>query len=302
MKSSNLFWGFFFITFGALYLIARYTSFAIDWYAIWDLWPVIIILAGVAIILKGTFVKYIYKRSYGNCHCITSIWIFNDMFDAFDGNHFDRRYSRDISENYYKLDYDKNINHVNLKIEAGAGKFEIEKTTDNLVKGYSRGNIGNYNFTSNNSDSVQWVNISMDDIDNDFFNTSFKNDFRLQLNDNPTWSFDINIGAAKSYFNLIPFKVENLVLNTGAANTKIKLGNKSDRTFVNVKMGAAALKIYIPRTSGCKINGDMVLMSKDLKGFSKQGSDYLTENFETSNKKIIMDIEGGMASFEVERY
>ena len=47
MKSSNLFWGFFLVTFGTLYLVARYTTFLIDWYAIWELWPVLIILAGV---------------------------------------------------------------------------------------------------------------------------------------------------------------------------------------------------------------------------------------------------------------
>ena len=46
------------------------------------------------------------------------------------------------------------LNMLILKVKAGAGKFNIEKTTDDLVKGYSRGNIGEYNFTSSIKDSI----------------------------------------------------------------------------------------------------------------------------------------------------
>jgi len=303
MKSSQLFWGFFFIAFGSLYLVGRYTTFVIDWYAIWELWPVIIILAGVAIILKGTFFKPIVSVLMGILIAFLVFGFFNDMFDVFDGREFHIRHTRNISENYYNLDYDNSIDHVNLSIQAGAGKFNIEKTTDNLVKGYSRSNIGNYKFSKSQNDSIAWVDITMEDIGTDLFGASLKNQFNVNLNENPTYSLNIEIGAAKSYFNLIPFKVQNLVLKTGATDTKIKLGSKSETVYVNVEMGAASLKIYIPKASGCKVNGDMVLMNTELDGFEKYGSDYyVTGNYENSTEKIIMDIEGGIASFEVKRY
>ena len=303
MKSSNLFWGFFLVTFGALYLVARYTTFLIDWFAIWELWPVLIILAGISIILKGTFFKPIISALIGILLAFLVFGFFNDMFDVFDDHQYNSRNWREYSENYYNLDYDKDINHVNLTIEAGAGKFNIEKTTDELIKGYSKGNIGKYNFTKSSKDSVAWVEMNMDDVDINLFNTSFKNQFQLSLNENPTYSINASIGAAKSYFNLIPFKVKNLVIETGAADTKIKLGDNSDLIYVNVEMGAATLVVYIPKTSGCKISGDMVLMSKDLKGFIENDSDYYyTENYEDALNKVIMEIQGGVSSFEVKRY
>lgn len=303
MKSSQLFWGFFFITFGALYLIGRYTAFIIDWYAIWDLWPVVIILVGVAIILKGTFVKPVISILFGLLLAFLAFGFFNDIFDVFEDHHNYMRNSIDISENNYNIEYDRDINHVNLNIEAGAGKFNIEKTTDALVKGFSRGNVGNYTFTNSQQDSIAWVNISMEKLNYNFLDSDLSNNFRLSLNKNPTYSFDLKIGAAKSYFNLIPFKVKNLVIQTGATNTRIKLGNKTEMLYVNIEMGAAKLKIYIPKTSGCKITGDMILMSKKLADFEQRSSDYyITSNFESASEKIIMHIEGGISSFTVKRY
>lgn len=303
MKASNLFWGFFFITVGSLYLVARYTSFIFDFYAVWELWPILIILAGLAIILKGTFFKPVISILFGISLAFLLFGVFSEAFDEFDDRHYDKSNWEDYSENYYNLDYDSGIKHVNLKIEAGAGKFNIEKTTEKLVKGYSRGNIANYNFTQTREDSNSWVILKMDDFDSNLFGNDLDNQFKLSLNENPTYSFDLQIGAAKSYFNLIPFKVNNVVLKTGATDTKIKLGNKSDMMHVDVEMGAASLKIYIPKSSGCKIMGDMVLMSKRLDGFKKNDAgDFITRNYESADEKIVMNIEGGLSSLDVKRY
>ena len=68
-------------------------------------------------------------------------------------------------------------------------------------------------------------------------------------------------------------------------------------------MGAAALRIYVPETSGCKVNGEMVLVTKDLDGFRKNNSDlYITENYDSAKDKIDIDIQGGVASLDVKRY
>lgn len=303
MKSSNLFWGFFFITFGSLYLVARYSNFIIDWYAIWELWPILIILAGISIILKGTLFKPVLSVLIGILLAFLAFGFFNDVFEIFENRDFHRSHWRDYSENYYNMDYDKNIHHVNLNIEAGAGKFNIEKTTEDLIKGYSKGNIGDYYFNKRVEDSVAWINLNMEKVDVDLFGGSFKNQFKLSLNENPTYSFDLEIGAAKSYFNFIPFKIKKIELKTGATDTRIKLGDKSEMIYVDVEMGAAALKFYVPKSSGCIIKGDMVLMTKDLDEFEKRDSDYyITKNYDSAANKIIMDIEGGVSALEVKRY
>ena len=303
MKSSNLFWGFFFITFGSLYLVSRYSDFYIDWYAIWELWPILIILAGISIIIRGKLFKPILSVLIGVLLAFLAFGFVNDVFDIFNDSHWHRSYWRDYSENNYRMEYSPDIEHVNLEIKAGAGKFNIEQTTDALIKGYSKGNIGEYSFDQKIEDSIAWVSLSMKDVNVNIFGGNYKNQFQLRLNENPTYSLNLEIGAAKSYFNLIPFKVENLILETGATDTKIKFGNKIEQTYVDVEMGAAALQIYIPKTTGCKVTGEMVLMNKELDDFIKLNSDdFITNNYETATEKIIMNIQGGVSSLEVIRY
>jgi hypothetical protein len=302
MKSSNLFWGFFFITFGSLYLLNRYTNVDIDWYYIWDLWPVAIILLGISIILKGTFVKPVFSLIMGIILAVFIFGLINDAFEYDDYRDFRRGHFRDYSENSYQIDYDNSISEVNLKIAAGAGKFNVERTTEDLIKGYSVGNVGKYNFAKSQNDSLVNIDVTMNDVGTKIFGGKFTNDFQISLNENPIYNFDIQIGAAKSYFNLIPFKVNNISLKTGATETKIKLGDKSPLISLNVEMGAAALKIYIPKTSGCKITGDMALVSKSLDGFIVNGSEYVTDNFESATEKILINVDGGLSSFDVNKY
>ncbi len=147
MKSSNLFWGFFFITFGALYLIGRYTSIDIDWYLAWDLWPIVLILIGISIILKGTIFRPIFSVIMGIVLALFIFGMINDTFDFFNRDNFHRKHFHDYSENSYIIEYQNDISEVNLNIAAGAGKFNIERTTEDLIKGNSEGNEGKYNFT-----------------------------------------------------------------------------------------------------------------------------------------------------------
>ncbi|MBK8947142.1 MAG: hypothetical protein IPM32_18010 [Ignavibacteriae bacterium] len=301
MKSSNLFWGFAFITFGSLYLLNRYTYIDIDWYYIWDLWPVAIILMGISIIFKGTFIKPVISVVMGIILGVFIFGLINDAFDFDNYRDFQRKHVREYSENFYRIDNNDSIKQVNLTIAAGAGKFNIEKISDELVKGFSSGNIGKYEFTKSQNDSTMQIDVRMEEVGAKIFG-KYSNDFQLSLNENPIYNFDLQIGAAKSYFNLIPFKVKNISLKTGATETKIKLGNRFPETDLNVEMGAASLKIYIPQTSGCKITGEMALVSKNLDGFIINGSDYVTDNFQTASEKIYINVNGGLASLEVSKY
>ncbi len=301
MKTSQLFWGFFLITIGSLYLLDKYVVISIDWHFVWSLWPVMIIFAGLALVLKGTFVKPVINILFGILMALLVFGFFNDTFEGVNGYHKHKSLSDRVSKNTYDVEYSEDISHVNLTFNAGAGKFYIDGTTDKLIKGYAEGNIKDYNVENNQTDSVAWVNINLEHKGKSFFKG--KNKFELKLNEAPTWNLNFNIGAAKSNFDLRPFKVKNLVVNTGAAKTKIKLGDKTDLTYVNIDMGAAALIIYIPKTSGCKVKGDMVLMSKELDGFDKTDSGYyITKNYNNATHKIIIDIDGGVSSFKIKRY
>lgn len=304
MKASNLFWGFFFITLGALYLVTKYTAFYFDWYFIWDLWPLLLIFMGLSIMLKGSILKPIIGMLNG---IIAGFFVFiffeNTIGIIGDLHENDNSRWENISEQNYNIGFDDSIEIVNLLIEGGAGKFYIDDVTEDLFNAVSNGSSLNYKLNQMNHDSTSNIKFLLEDNSIDLFNNSLKNDIKISLNEIPIYNLDLKIGASKSYLNLIPFKIHNMDLKTGVANTKIKLGDKSDKINLSVEMGMAKLKIYIPKKAGCKIFNSQALGSIDLDGFVKDDEDnYVTENFHDAKQIILMDIRSSLSSFVVKRY
>lgn len=118
--------------------------------------------------------------------------------------------------------------------------------------------------------------------------------------------FDLDFGAAKAHYDLSEFKTRNINIETGVTDVFLKLGEKYDETHVDIKMGAASLTIHMPKESGCKLTGDMVLFSKDIDGFNEMRRDehktYTTENYNEADNKIYIRIDGGMSKLEIKRY
>ncbi len=70
-----------------------------------------------------------------------------------------------------------------------------------------------------------------------------------------------------------------------------------------IEMGASKIRIYVPENSGCRLEGDMVLMARDLDGLKKIDSElYETPNYEYAQKRVSMRINGGVSSFKIIRY
>jgi hypothetical protein len=125
----------------------------------------------------------------------------------------------------------------------------------------------------------------------------------VKLNSLIEWDMDISLGAAEFDADLSAQKVKSIDIDAGAADIEITLGDRSDTTYIDISAGATDIMIRIPQNSGCFVSTETVLVDKDLPGFNnKEKNDYYTDNYYTSNKKVIIKIEGGVSHFEVERY
>ncbi|MBT8387120.1 MAG: hypothetical protein KJO12_06880, partial [Ignavibacteria bacterium] len=63
------------------------------------------------------------------------------------------------------------------------------------------------------------------------------------------------------------------------------------------------MDLIVPEGSGCQIETDVALSSKNFHGFEKIKSDlYQTSNFEDAQKKIYINIECGVSSINISRY
>lgn len=298
MKSGQLFWGLFLLTIGALFLGVKYDFINYDFSIVWDLWPLIFILWGAAVMFKDTLVRPVISALFGIFIAVMLFGIISNLFFNFNNTWQD---NGDYSE-YYNIEYNDSIKYAEFDFSSGAGNFKIEALTDKLIEAKSDGLFADYDFYSNNNDSSSYIRFAMNKKDFSF-GEKFKNNVKVALNENPIWDFEFSYGAAKAHFDLSEYKVRNIRLNSGASNCTLKLGDKYERTNVKIEMGAAKLRIYVPYNSGCRIKSDLVLSSKSLKDFNKQDSgNYITSNYDSSENKIDIEVDAGVSSFKVIRY
>lgn len=302
LKNGQLFWGFFFFTVGILFLLEKKDYLIIDFEAVWSYWPILLIIAGLSIMLKGTFVKPVLSIISGVLLGFflfaPFVLIYHDI-DLSEVDFNDAEYEH-ISFSEELLDTNGN---ATLWLEAGMGKVIIEGTTDKLFDGYFSGFINNYDVKTNRTDDRTIVKLDYEPHKIKFFGKQKKNILNIELNENPVWDMKLEFGAASANIDLSEYKIENFSMHTGASSTKLKFGSKTDTINANIEIGAASLKIYIPYDSGCKLQSNMLLISKDFEGFNKlDDGKYLTENFDNSANKIFIHLDGGVSSLKILRY
>ncbi len=299
MRSGQLFWGFFFLTIGGLYFLTKYDVIVSDFSFVWDIWPLIFILWGLAVITKHSIGRPVVSALFGIFIGLMAFGLFYNFFGTLNIHNKNHRF---VSERYSQ-EFDRNIKVAALELNTGAGMVSINGTTDKLIEGYSRGALGEYDMFYTKDDSSAKVKMNLHKRSLNFFRSGLKNYLGLRLNPQPDWDIELNMGAAKAELDLSDYKLRDLQINTGASNLRIKLGDKTERLVVDVEMGAASLTLEVPQNTGCEIHTDMALASKSIQGFTSKGKGhYITDNFDESSKRILINVKGGVSSITVNRY
>ena len=314
MSYKKIFWGVMLVLIGVLFILKNIGMIFFDWHTIWRLWPVILILWGISILPVKDYIKLIISV----VALAISILLVN-QYDKTGYYNFGRD-NRNSSHNFgwnNKVESDNNgdskqemsqmfdslVTRVDLKLEAAAGDFRMEETIpeDKMLTFVKRGNIGNYSMTSRDDSSKRFVELKI--IESDVRMKNRGNKVVLGLSTYPTWDFDLDIGAATIDFDLSDYKVGKLDIDGGACSVKIKLGEASEHTDVDIEAGAASIELLIPTGAGAELKTETALTSRNYQGFTKvKAGLYRTDNFETSNQKIMIDIDAAVSSVSIKRY
>lgn len=301
MKTGQIFWGIFFLIFGSLFLLSKYDLLVMNWSFAWDLWPLLLIFWGLSIITKDSKVKPFISAAFGIIIAVIVFGIISNIFEHTSAD--DISWSSSGNTNYFSEEWNKSIENAHLEIHAGGGKFVINDTTDKLIEGKAKGIFSNSSFEYDTSGNVANLLYELQDENIKIFpKHNLMNYLSVQLNPKPVWDIDLEFGAAKLNCDFSKYKVASLNLESGAASSKFKFGRLQKEVNVKIEMGAAKLKILVPKEFGCKIEGEMVLVAKDFRGFNKTEDSYITDDYDKADGKINIQIEGGVSSIDVERY
>ncbi len=320
MKFDKVIWGVLLLFIGGVLLLDNFNVIEFYWRNVWNFWPIFLIILGVNILFNRNnsqtgsiislgiliialcflFVKGQERPTHGFWwnHAKNGVDI-----DIDDDNESDSDYSKlHFSEPLISADTAKK---TILNISGGGTSFELKGETDSLFTADVKRRFGNFSLTKTTSDSVNTLIFKTHDKSRNqrWSLGDGGNSVNVYLNTAPVWQMDMNMGAGAIDFDLSKYKVRTLNFDGGAAELKIKLGDLLPITDVNVKTGVADVKVRIPQGSGCRIRTKTGLSSRDFTGFTKISDGvYETPNYQSSTKKIFINFDGGLSSFEVDRY
>jgi hypothetical protein len=199
------------------------------------------------------------------------------------------------------------IQTATLNISGGANHYTIADTTDKLFEAVTKGRGNNHSLKTTINGNNETLDFEMNGkhhgIILNFGKHHNNNTADIKLSNKPVWDIDVQGGMAAYNMDLSPYKVHKLSFEGGMSSCSIKMGQPESDTKISLQGGMASFAISIPQNAACSISVDTGLSSKSFEGFDKTpDGKYQTPGFNKAAKKILINIEGGMASFKVTRY
>ena len=306
-------WGIVLLFIGTVLLLENFGVIEFYWRSVWRFWPIFLIIAGINILFNRSRSQLAGIVSIAVLVITLGLLFFKGQEEP-GGHRQTRERLKEYNEQPDSADQILNEQHLALPFGAdsiakrtvlnisGAGtSFELKGRTDSLISAIVNQKGEKFVLSSNLSkDSVTTLNLKI--AGKGKWNTG-GNDVDIWLNAGPVWEFQINMGAGEVDFDLKDYKVREFNFDGGAAALEVKLGSLLPVTDVNVKTGIADVKINIPAGSGCQIRAKTGLSAKEFTGFTKLNDNtYETPNYKASKNKIFINFDGGLSSFEVNRY
>ncbi|WP_428327352.1 LiaI-LiaF-like domain-containing protein [Mucilaginibacter sp.] len=332
MKNDKLIPGIILVAIGAAILLANYGYLHFQWYNIFRLWPIILVIAGVnlvfahnkshwATILKASVLVIglglLFFGNFGNKYNFWpgSHFNFNHnnnnnddnsfTFDDDNDNNSDDNDKGDVKTSgsgVFNQVFDASTKYARLNISGGGVSYNLADTTNQLFNAVTKDSQSRYSFSNSKDDSVSVVDFKMKNKRGFNFDSD-KNQVDFRLNPNPIWDINVETGATSLDFDLSKFKVQHLKLHGGAASFNVKLGTPLSLTDVDISTGVSSVEISIPENAACSIETNSGLSDNHYDGFSKTSdNNYETPGFATAKNKIHIHISGGLSDFKVSRY
>jgi len=307
MKTGKLFWGIFFIGLGGFSLLAYIgvnlnvdidNSFTI---------PIILIILGLVILFKHQAIKsiLILLAALISAYAIFNMFWDDDYQSITNGNDEYNYIENSLHANQsVVIDTAQTITKAKIIIFGAANEIKVTGVnTDNyLAKIISEKGVF-LNVQSSMDSNSALIEVSQDKIKRKKIGKTFFKDIKLKLSDKPTWDFQIKSGATESKLDLRKLKVKNIYMKTAASDVDIYLGSRQKLTNIDLDIAAIDITIHIPKSSGCLINGNFILVDKHLRDFNFDGNKtYTSKNFQQSENKVNINLHGTIADFTVKYY
>lgn len=123
----------------------------------------------------------------------------------------------------------------------------------------------------------------------------------MTLHDDIPLALTIETGAASANLDLTRLQVRELVLKTGVSSTELVMPAAAGRTRARIETGVSSVNVRIPDGVAAQIRVSSGLASVDVdrQRFVPNGLGYRSEDYETAENRLDLEINTGVGSVNV---
>lgn len=286
--------GIFLIFLGAVLLLQAFNVLSWDlWGTLWHFWPVIIIIIGLAILLRSYSVWIISLLTVVILGASLGFAIWQNNTGIFSGEISTVSYVQPL----------KNLGQADVNIDFNAGRLSansLPSGSSSLIEAQvdTTNNVSSLRasfFSSNGSGQ-----LSLNSANQQFWpgggihwDLNFTRDIPL--------SFNIKNAASSADYDFSKLQISQINLDLNAGSCDMTLPVPSGIMPVNITDNAASVDISIPDDAAARIHATTNVGNLNTGNrFIKQGNDYITGNYEGAANRIEFDITTNVGSVHIE--
>jgi len=321
MKANKIIKGFTFLLIGTI-LLAN-TLEILEW-SVWSniikLWPLLIVSIGLSLIFRGKSLSFMGPL-------IIFLGIILGVVTSYMGIGFEgeivrevKTLSREIVIEIEKVpeievaleteitpeteasletkEYPE-IERASIELNLDVGKLTLGESTPLLYECVSQYRYKEFEPFEKFSHTEKEANIIIyhSPIIKRRISNNIRNHWQLKLNNEIIYNLSVETGAIDTDCNLSGFKVEKLYIESGASNINLVLPQYNSKIIIDT--GVSNIDIAIPKNVGATVNIDSGIAIKDLDDFIKRNSMYISNNYNSSEFKVDMEIDCGVSNINI---
>ncbi|AHF06249.1 LiaF transmembrane domain-containing protein [Desulfitobacterium metallireducens] len=299
--------GLLFIALGIVFFLNTYGILPWGfWVNVADLWPLLFILGGIALLLNKrvpfstvllVFLIALVGYSFvpGNNHLK-----YQGPYHTGSGGSMD-----------FAVPLEEGINKANVALNLGGADINLntvapKTNSKNILE-------GQYEWTANvNPSSDQSPKLSQNrngdtlniefDAEKRIGNGESKLDFTL----NPQIDYgnmEVNAGAFNGTLDLSQLRMSNLDINSGASQLELRFGDTGTKTQAEVNAGASKVTLVVPEQVGLKIKISGFTNSTNFAGdgLFLQDKEWVSPNYDSAKSKIDLSMSVAAGKIDLVR-
>jgi hypothetical protein len=289
-------WPLVLITIGIIFLLANYGLIpGVSALALLNLWPLLLILAGVDIAIGRRWPMAalgidVAVLAFGVALLATQPTFIGSPFFITGGGGGEREVS------VARL----SATSMSLTLNGGAGRFRVSGGSTTLVEAHSGDDDLRLRYTTSAQPSGARADVRIDQTGNRRVGGSTADVEAKIARDVPT-DLSINGGAGVFTVDLGDVTVSRAELNVGAASLTLTLPKPTKEVVIDVNAGASTIVIVVPEGVEARVTttGFVLALRSTNSRINPSGSSAETSGYSSANARVTVRITAGASSIAI---